>query len=99
MIENYIQYAVGYQKDNINILDIKKAINDLSKMDDEHSSFWVGVISDKEYVLEVDKEKHMFIHLEEESETKYTAVSWVQVEKLFEHLLSLEFEAIKKIVS
>ncbi|WP_165852230.1 hypothetical protein [Chryseobacterium pennae] len=44
MTENYIQYAEGYQKDNIDEKDIVKAIKDIQLMDDEHGAFWVSVI-------------------------------------------------------
>lgn len=55
MIENYIQYASGYNKDNIDLKDIEKAINDIQKIDDEHGAFWVSVITDDENVIETDK--------------------------------------------
>ena len=55
MTENYIQYASGYQKDNIDEKDIVKAISDIQLMDDEHGAFWVSVITDDENVIEVNK--------------------------------------------
>lgn len=56
MIENYIQYAGGYQKDNINETDIEKAIADIQRMDDEHGAFWVSVTTNDENVIEVNKD-------------------------------------------
>ncbi|MEJ5104358.1 hypothetical protein [Chryseobacterium sp. MYb328] len=56
MTENYIQYAEGYQKDNIDEKDIVKAIKDIQLMDDEHGVFWVSVITHDENVIEVNKD-------------------------------------------
>jgi rRNA maturation endonuclease Nob1 len=56
MTENYIQYASGYQKGNIDETDIAKAIADVQLMDDEHGAFWVSVITDDENVIEVNKD-------------------------------------------
>ncbi len=56
MAETYIQYAGGYQKDNINETDIEKTIKDIQRMDDEHGAFWVSVIIDDENVIEVNKD-------------------------------------------
>lgn len=36
MRENYIQYAEGYNKDNIDFTDIEKAIIEIQETDDEH---------------------------------------------------------------
>lgn len=55
MAENYIQYASGYQKDNIDERDILKTISDIQLMDDEHGAFWVSVITNDENVIEVNK--------------------------------------------
>ena len=56
MTENYIQYASGYQKANIDETDIAKALADIQLMDDEHGAFWVSVITDDENVIEVNKD-------------------------------------------
>ena len=53
-MESYIQYASGYQKENISIEDINKAILDVQKMDDEHGAFWAAVITDDESVIETN---------------------------------------------
>ncbi|WP_312557630.1 hypothetical protein [Empedobacter brevis] len=46
MIENYIQYLGGYNKDNITFSDIEKAIIEINETDDEHAVFWISVISE-----------------------------------------------------
>lgn len=56
MTENYIQYAGGYQKDNINETDIVKAIMDIQLVDDEHAAFWISVITNDEDVIEVNRD-------------------------------------------
>lgn len=93
MTENYIQYAGGYQKDNIDELDIVKAINDIQLMDDEHGAFWVSVITDNENVIEVNKDLSLSV-IFEEKETKYQAIDWREVEELYRLLLLEKFHEI-----
>jgi len=94
--ENYIQYAGGYQKENIKKNDIEKAISDLELMDDEHGAFWVGGISEDEYenVIEVNKDLSLSVILKE-VETKYQASDWNEVKELFNLLLLEKFDQIK----
>ncbi len=58
----YIQYAAGYNKDDISLSDLEKALNDIHDMDDEHGCFWVGVhgADTDEIVLELHKNKTLF---------------------------------------
>ena len=51
---SYLQYAAGYDKDDITNSDVNKALIDLPNMDDEHGGFWVGVYGADaaEFVLE-----------------------------------------------
>lgn len=62
MTENYIQYAGGYQKDNIDEKDIVQAISYIQLVDDEHGAFWVSVITDDENVIEVNKDLSLFVN-------------------------------------
>lgn len=94
MTENYIQYAGGYQKDNINESDIEKAIMDLQLMDDEHGAFWVSVITDDENVIEVNKDLSLSV-IFEGVETKYQAANWYVVKELYNLLLNEKFYEIK----
>ncbi|MBO9566572.1 MAG: hypothetical protein J7621_27610 [Niastella sp.] len=94
MMDNYIQYAGGYQKDNIDETDIKKAIKDIQLMDDEHGAFWVSVITDAENVIEVNKDLSLSV-IFEEVETKYQAKSWEEVEELYNLLLLKRFADIE----
>lgn len=93
MTENYIQYAGGYQKDNIGEKDIVKAIKDIQLMDDEHGAFWVSVITNDENMIEVNKNLSLSIIFEEQ-ETKYQALDWNEVEELYKLLLLEKFDEI-----
>ena len=95
MIESYIQYAAGYQKDNINLSDIAKAIKDIQKMDEEHGAFWASVITEDENVIETNKDLTLSIIIDGE-ESKFQASDWIEVEKLYEMLLNEQFEDLKK---
>ena len=72
IVGSYIQYAAGFDKDDITKTDIERAIKDLLKMDDEHGAFWVGVYgSDTEdYVLEIHKSLTLFGNFGEEENYK-----------------------------
>lgn len=94
MTENYIQYAGGYQKDNINELDIDKAIADLQLTDDEHGAFWVSVIVDDENVIEVNKDLSFTLIFAGE-ETKHQARNWSEIKELYKLLLNESFDEIK----
>ncbi|WP_106794490.1 hypothetical protein [Aquimarina sp. Aq78] len=93
-MENYIQYAGGYQKDNIDLSDIKKAIKDVQQADDEHGAFWVSVIIENENVIETNKDLSLSIILDEE-QMKFQAANWTEVEELFILLLDEKFIDIK----
>lgn len=97
-MESYIQYAAGYNKDNVNEKDINKAIEDIQKMDNEHGAFWVSVITDDENVIEVNKALQISIILEPDNdkELKYKANDWVEVKQLYLLLLDKRFDEIKR---
>ncbi len=95
MTENYIQYAAGYQKDNIDLSDIKKAIKDVQTMDEEHGAFWVSVITDDENVIETNKNLTLSIIIDGK-ELKFQAFDWKEVEGIYEMLLNEQFEKLKK---
>ncbi|WP_336961741.1 hypothetical protein [Chryseobacterium contaminans] len=93
MTENYIQYADGYQKDNIDEKDILKAISDIQIKDDEHGAFWVSVITDDENVIEVNKDLSLSVIFEGQ-ETNYQAKDWYEVLELYKLLLIKKFDVI-----
>ena len=96
MIENYIQYLEGYNKDNITFSDIEKAIIEINETDDEHDIFWVSVISDDDFenVIETSKSLDLIITFDEIS-TKYKAKDWNEVKELYKLLLEEKFDLIK----
>ncbi|MEJ5048985.1 hypothetical protein WH221_04055 [Chryseobacterium culicis] len=93
MTENYIQYADGYQKDNIDEKDIIKAISDIQLMDEEHGAFWVSVITDNENIIEVNKDLSLFV-IFEGKQTRYQATDWNEVTELYNLLLLKKFDTI-----
>lgn len=93
MTENYIQYAGGYPKDNIDEKDIVKAILDIQLMDDEHGAFWVSVITDDENVFEVNKDLSLFVIFEGQ-QTQYQARDWKGVTELYKLLSMEKFDVI-----
>lgn len=93
-MESYIQYASGYQKENITFDDINKAILEIQKMDDEHSAFWISVITDDENVIESNKDLPLSIIMDGE-ESKFKAADWKEVKELYELFLNENFEQIK----
>ncbi len=95
MNASYIQYAAGYNKEAVSTKDIKKAIQDIQEMDEEHGAFWVSVITEDENVMEVNKDLSLSI-IFMEKETKYQASSWEEVSELYHLLLNKEFEKIKQ---
>ncbi|AZA83742.1 hypothetical protein C1637_14125 [Chryseobacterium lactis] len=97
MTENYIQYADGYQKDNIDEKDIVKAISDIQLMDEEHGAFWVSVITDDENVIEVNKDLSLFVIFKGQ-QTQYQAKDWNEVKELYKLLLMEKFDVIAEIV-
>lgn len=94
MAESYIQYADGYQKDDINESDIEKAIKDIQLVDEEHGAFWVSVITDEENVIEVNKALSLFILFEGHG-TRYQAIDWNEVKEFYQLLLLKKFNEIK----
>ena len=95
MSENYIQYAGGYNNDNIDLLDVENAIFKIQESDDEHGAFWVSVITDDENVIETDKNLNIAIVFEG-NQSNYKAKDWFEVKELYKLLLDENFEAIKQ---
>ena len=87
---SYIQYAEGYDKDDITRIEIVKALKDLVSMDDEHSAFWVGVYgSDNvEFILELHKNLTLFGKFGEDDNYKIQLQSLEQSKFYFDLLLT-----------
>ncbi len=95
MSENYIQYAGGYNKDNINFADIENAILKIQKIDDEHGAFWVSIITDDENVIETDKYLNLSIVFDG-NQINYKAKDWLKVKEFYKLLLDENFNEIKQ---
>ena len=67
--ESYLEKAWGDSVDNPKLKDIKTAIHETQKMDDEHGAFWVSVFdeNDIEVVLEVSKNLRITLILDPEN--------------------------------
>lgn len=91
-----ITYASGYDKENVNSNDIKKALHDLLEMDEEHGAFWISVFNeeDEEFVLQVNQLKGLILVVGENPAIKRTCSSWSEIEELLNLLINEEFERI-----
>lgn len=87
---SYIQYAAGYNKDDITDADINKALSDLVNMDDEHGGFWVSVYEadTDEFVVELHKSLTLFGNFGE-GENYKTTLSNIESSKEYFNLLLL----------
>ena len=93
-IENYLQRAWSDGVYNINIEDVKIAIEELKEMDDEHGAIWVSVIKNDENVIEVDKDLTLTIIFEEREPINAKLNSWQEVIDLYQLLLNQKFDDI-----
>lgn len=98
MTGNYIRFASGYQKDNIEEEDIVKAISDIQLMDDEHGVFWVSVITNDDNVIEVNKDLSLYVIFDGQ-QTNYQAKDWNEVTELYKLLLNEKFDEIAERVN
>jgi hypothetical protein len=99
IVGSYIQYAEGYNKDNINKDDVLQAIENLKDSDDEHDGFWVGVYGKdtEEIVLETNKWFEVFFHLNDEKDTFYTTrlKGYEEIKTLYELLIDGKIQEIE----
>ncbi len=94
-----IEYAAGYQKNNINKADIDRAILDLQDMDEEHGAFWVTANRGHDQAtLEVHQDMSLSFSMSQnvEDEVVATAKSWKQTAELYKMLVDGDFETVVK---
>lgn len=98
--ESYIQYAGGYNKENVNQSDIQKALNDLKIMDEEHGAFWISMLveNDEEFIIEVNKNLNLSLIYGENKENHYQAENYSEVKNILELHIKKEFEKINEIL-
>lgn len=108
IVESYLEKAWGDSVDNPKLEDIKTAITETQKIDDEHGAFWVGVFdeNDKEIVLEVSKSLRLTLILDPENldpgkfnEMKSKAANWKAVFGKYGLLLDGKVEELKKLMN
>lgn len=92
----WIEKAWGDSVDNATMADIKTAIQETIKMDDEHGAFWVGNM-DNEFVMEIHKDLKLFFvtnsNPEDQLSTRLT--SWTEVERFYKLFLDNEYKQIE----
>ncbi|CAG5080942.1 hypothetical protein [Parvicella tangerina] len=95
---SYIQYAAGYDKDNISKSDIEKALNDLTEMDDEHGAFWIGIYGadTEEFVIEFHKSLTLFGNFGEEENYKIKLDEIESAKEFFFLLLNGEIDELRE---
>lgn len=95
---SYIQYASGYDKDDITNADINKALSDLVTMDDEHGGFWIGVygVETDEFVLELHKNLTLFGNFGEDENYKIILKNIESSKEYFNLLLSGMIDELKE---
>ncbi|KPH11889.1 hypothetical protein [Chryseobacterium sp. ERMR1:04] len=100
MSENYLQKAWGDSIDNVNINDIKEAINEALKMDDEHGVFWVSIIIHDENVLEMSKNLDVTGIFEDNNGLNYKRKfkNIKEIISLYEVFLTEDFASVKSIL-
>ena len=94
---SYIQYAAGYDKDDITKADISKALSDLTTMDDEHGGFWVGVYGAEtdEFVIELHKNLTLFGNFGEDENYNIILKNTESSKEYFDLLLSGMIDELK----
>ena len=94
---SYIQYAAGYDKDDITNSDVDKALIDLTNMDDEHGGFWVGIYGadTDEFVLEFHKSLTLFGNFGEDENYKIKLDKIETAKEYFYSLLNGEIDEFK----
>ncbi len=98
--DSYIQYAAGFDKENVTIEDIDKAIKDVQKMDEEHGAFWISMLmdNDEEYVIEVNKRKKVSVIYGEKIDIQYESQDWNEVKHILKLHIDKKFDDIITIV-
>lgn len=100
-MEIYLQTLWGDQWENVTTDIVRLAIAKIKKMDDEHGSFWVGLVKEDENVLEVHKDLRLIGVFEDEPGIQYNGQgeSWDEVESIFAAFLSDNMDIVKMSLS
>ncbi len=96
--ETYLQRAWSDAVEGVSIDDVRDAIKEVQEIDGEHGFFWIGIVDEDEFILEVNKDLSLMAILDRESEEEIHAKAkdWVEVESLFTLFLDEHFDELKK---
>ena len=94
--DSYIQYAAGYDKENVTIEDIDKAIKDVQVMDEEHGAFWISILmdNDEDYIIEVNKRQKVSVMYGEKIDIQYESQNWNEVKHILKLHIDKKFDDI-----
>lgn len=92
----WIEKGWGDAVENATFDDIKSAIEEAIRMDEEHGAFWVGHM-ESEFVLEVHKNLDLiFVYGENQDEQIQTKLdNWEEVKHFFKLYFDNDFEKLK----
>jgi IMP cyclohydrolase len=95
--ETYLHKAWGDSVEDVTMDDVKTAIEEIQKMDDEHGAFWVGIVEDDELTLEVHKDLTLIglLAYDSDEEVHGKAKNWEEVETFYDLFLKEQFEELK----
>ena len=95
--ETYLQKAWGDSIEDITMDDVKTAIEEIQIIEEEHGSFWVGIVEEDELILEVQKDLTMIAILDADSakEVRLKAQNWEEVEEFYDLFLKEKFEELR----
>lgn len=96
----YLEKAWGDSVDFPTMQDVRNAILETIKMDDEHGAFWVGSGDEEETVLETHKDLSVvgIFPGPSEQQIKSKFYNWTEVEELYKVFLSGDFDQVKAIL-
>lgn len=96
--DSYIQYAGGYNKEDVNSNDITKALADIKKMDEGHGAFWISMLNeeDEEMIIEVNQDLNLSLIFGQE-EFQYQSQNFEETKSILELHINKEFDKIKSI--
>ena len=94
--DSYIQYAAGYNKENVTLKDIDLAIKDVQEMDEEHGAFWISMLeeNDEEYVIEVNKGLKISVMFGEKLDFQYNSRNWDEIKDILKLHIDRKFDDI-----
>jgi len=96
---SYLQKAWGDAIDNISLNDVKIAIQETIKMDDEHGAFWVGIGDDEAYILETHKDLLVIGIFNDGKKIKRQFRDWTEIESLYTLLLDGAFNEVELVLN